>query len=155
MNRTTSILILSITLILGGVVATSAQAKPDLIIRSVTITPDASGRMVSAVKVVVMNYCTGSTAGQSFAQVSFMTSADPGAKHIASAGNTVKPLNGGEAYSQTLDFSQYKIGIGRHMIVTADPHNKVSEAEENNNVRTMYPTKMPKLISQYQCSPKM
>lgn len=154
MNRLILIALVTVATILVVSPDARAQPKPDLIVRSVSITADQTGLFVEAVKVVVMNYCKGSSAAQSEVQVSFWTNSDSGAKQITTANGTVKKLTGGETFSQTFDFATNKIGLGRHLKVTADPTNSVAEASEDNNTRTLYPTKTPVLITQYQCSPK-
>jgi hypothetical protein len=132
-----------------------AQIHSDLFVRHVAITPDASGLFVSKVHVAVSNGCLGSLADTSYALVTFKTSAAADAKTILMIGNSVKALKGGETFSQSFDVSANKIGVGRHILVQADPYNKVTEASEANNSRTMYPNKLPVLLSQYQCRPKV
>jgi hypothetical protein len=142
-----------IAFILGASLTAFAQPKPDLIIRSVKVIPDNSGKFVESVKVSVMNYCNGSNAPQSYVLVAFMTV--PDGKHLATVGAEIKPLTGGATDTHTLDFSGQKIGLGMHTIITIDPSNKISEASEDNNTQMRNPYKSAALIAQYQCSPKI
>ena len=154
MTRFRFVIVAAVVMIVAAYSA-QGQVQPDLFVRHVAITPDASGLFVSKVHVAVSNGCTGSLADVSYALVTFKTSAAADAKTILMIGNSVKALKGGESFSQTFDVSASKIGVGRHILVQADPYNKVTEASELNNSRTMYPNKLPVLLSQYQCRPKV
>jgi subtilase family serine protease len=76
-------------------------------------------------------------ATSSYVLITFKQNSQKGAKAIFYVGNTVKALKGGESYTQTFDVAEKKIGVGRHVLVEADPYKKVSEASEDNNWRTL------------------
>lgn len=146
---------LILLLLAAFTIAAQAQPQPDLMVRQVTITKDASELFVNKIMVVVVNVCSKSNAGTSYVLATFKQSAAKDAKAIYYVGNTVKALKGGEAYVQTFDVSEKKIGAGRYIYVEADPYKKVAEASEDNNWLTLNPNGSGALLSQGQCTPKM
>jgi hypothetical protein len=137
--------------------AARAQAKSDLIVARASIAKDTEG-FVKSVAVTITNFCQASAAKDFQVRVLFKRSADKDAKNIYFASREVVTLEGGASRTLTFDFdiTDIKIGAGRHLLVEVDPFNKVSEASEDNNWRTLNPNGAPsKLSSQWQCSPKM
>jgi subtilase family serine protease len=139
----------------GGWTAIKAQIQPDLFVRQIVITKDKSGLFVEKISVAVTNVCLESNAGASYVLVTFKTSGAKDAKAIYYIGNTVKALKGGETFIQTFDVKEKSIGADRHILVEADSYKKVTEANENNNWRTLNPTGTGALLSQGQCAPKI
>lgn len=117
--------------------AVAAQAKPDLVVSSATITTN--GQYVGNITVTVTNACRQRSAGASYVLVTFKQSSQSGAKAIYFIGNTVKALKGGESQSQTFDVSNKKIEVGRYVYIEADPYKKVAEASDDNNWRSLFP----------------
>ena len=145
----------TIWLAYSAAIETRAQAKPDLVVSKVGITKDASGFLMDKISVTVANLCRESQAAtSSYVMITFKQNSQKGAKAIFYVGNTVKALKGGESYTQTFDVAEKKIGVGRHVLVEADPYKKVSEASENNNWRTLFPDGAGTLPNENQCSPK-
>ena len=132
-------------------VGAHAQAKPDLVVTRAIIGKDPSGLFVDKITVSVENTCTSARSGTSYVLVTFKASDAPGAKAIYYVGNTVKALAGGEVHSQTFNVGEKKIGVGRHVIVEADPYKKVAEASEDNNVKTLFPDSSPAGLTGAKC----
>lgn len=149
-----SVFLILCVLLFAAVVSARSQVQPDLIVRRVSLTRDATGLFVNKVTVHVSNGCMNSTAAASYVLVTFRETAAPGSKAIFYVGNTVKPLKGGESHIQTFDVSQKKIGVGRHIFAEADPYKKVAEASEDNNWFTVNPYGAATQLTQGQCSPK-
>jgi len=141
------------TIGIGVLAAASAmgQAKPDLIVRGATVIGDPSGMFVEKVSVVVENACSEARAGQSYLLLTFKTGPERDAKSIYYLGNAVKALAGGESQAQTFDVAAKKIGLGRHILIEADPYRNVAEASEENNWRTLFPDGAGVALNYRQC----
>ena len=120
--------------------AASAQrpALPDLVISDAYITKDSTGLFADKITVTVKNGCSAKSPA-SYVLVTFKVSNAPDAKAIYYIGNTVKPLKGGESFTQIFPVGSKKIGAGRFVFVEADPYKKVAETDETNNWRTLNP----------------
>lgn len=126
-------------IIIATAFAASAQAKPDLITSAATITSDASGQYIQNITVTVTNVCRQAVTGSTYVQVTFKQNGQPGAKAIYFIGNIVKPLKGGESHTQKFDVADKRIEVGRYVLIEVDPYKKVTEANEENNWRTLFP----------------
>lgn len=137
--------------VLAAGAAARAQSKPDLVVAKAAITPDAQGLFIDKIAVVVTNGCRAAAAASNVL-ITFKTSSAPDAKAIYFIGKAVKALKGGESYSQTFEISDKKIGVGRYVLVEADPYKKVAEASEDNNWRTLFPDAAGAPLTPTQCS---
>jgi hypothetical protein len=118
-----------------------AVLLPDLVVQHVSL-GKANDGMTQSVRVTVENTC-GVSSPQSYVLVTFYDKAGDGAKALYYIGNSVKPLKGGETFTQILDLGSKKMPANAHVVVEVDPYQKVKEDDEGNNWQKLNPNEAP------------
>jgi hypothetical protein len=114
---------------------------PDLVVQHVSL-GKASDGMTQSVRITVANTC-GVASPQSYVLATFYDKAGDGAKALYYIGNSVKPLKGGETFTQILDLGSKKMPANAHIVVEVDPYQKVKEDDEGNNYMKLNPNEAP------------
>lgn len=116
-----------------------AVVLPDLVVQQVSLGKAADGSTQS-VRVTVGNTC-GAEAAQSYVLVTFFDK--PGGKALYYIGREVKPLKGGETFTEILDLASKKMPSDANVNVEVDPYHKVKEDDETNNWFKLNPNEAP------------
>ncbi|HUR99573.1 MAG TPA: hypothetical protein VMZ26_16020 [Pyrinomonadaceae bacterium] len=158
--------------------STHAQAKPDLIVTSASVTEQKRGNQVYQLTVMftVSNYCKGTSAIQTGGSVILKPDIQPGQEYASNGYSTyavIPALKGGEIQTVTIKINKddggYLQSAGDMFFkwlnqtgklptvrINVDLPNLVKEASETNNWWQLNPEKTPsKFSGQYQCTPKM